>query len=108
MENDFKNVIAAADRDAVTLKNDCDLSLSAQALQTMFDSTTNLPRGRRDFLVNSYVNELNTKADDLYGNGKHIKLEIIDTNKNMMLDATDKINVTHVDGTNGAFRLGNF
>jgi len=107
MDNNLQSVIEQADKDSVNLKDSCDLRLSAEAMQTMFDNTANLPYGRREFLVNSYVRELDQHADDLYGKGNHIKLEIVDSNKDEHINAGDKVHVQHVNGFNANFPLSN-
>jgi hypothetical protein len=105
MENNFKGVIERADKDAVNLKDSGDLALAAQGLQTLFDETTNMAYGKRELLVNAYVKEVNTKADDIYGKGQHITLEIVDTNNNEHIDVQDHILAKHVDGTNSNLHI---
>ena len=98
MDNNFARAIQAADADATNLKDGGDLNVAAQGLQKLFDDTTEMTYSKRAFLLNSYTTEISNKADDIYGKGNHITLEIVDTNKNDHIDAGDKIHVAPVHG----------
>ncbi len=98
MENEYRNVMERADRDAVKLNDKADLHSAAEGVQNLFDQTFTRSYGQRSFLVNSYVNEMNKHADDIYGKGQHIKLEIIDSNKNERLDLNDQVTATRTNG----------
>jgi hypothetical protein len=108
MENDYRAIIQRADKDAVNLKDNADLSAAAERVQRLFDESSNLSYGRKAFLVNAYVDEANHHADDIYGKGQHIKLEIIDSNKNEHLDENDKVTARRSNGENASIHLGEF
>ena len=75
MENDYSNVMRRADNDAEKLNEKSKLHGAAEAVQRLFDESSNLTPNRRDFIVNAYVKEANKHADDIYGKGNHITLE---------------------------------
>ncbi|MBU6454843.1 MAG: hypothetical protein KGS72_23950 [Cyanobacteria bacterium REEB67] len=107
MDNNFVNTIKAADVDATNLKDGGDLNVAAQGLQKLFDDTTEMTYSKRAFLLNSYTKEINSKADDIYGKGNHITLEIVDTNQNDHIDAGDKIHVAPVHGMSRDVHISN-
>jgi hypothetical protein len=94
MENDYSNVIARADKDVVNLKDDANLRNAAEGVQRLFDESTNLSYGRKEFLLNTYINEANHHADDIYGQGKHIKLEIVDASTKDHIGPSDLVRAT--------------
>jgi hypothetical protein len=108
MEKDFSNVIERADRDAVNLKDNANLRNAAEGVQRLFDESSNLGYGRKAFLLNSYVNEVNHHADDIYGQGKHIKLEIVDSNNNDRLDPNDRIKATRSNRESDSIPLSQY
>jgi hypothetical protein len=108
MQNDFRNVIERADKDALNLKDDANLRNAAEGVQRLFDESSSLGYGRKAFLLNSYVNEVNHCADDIYGRGKHIKLEIVDSNNNDRLDPNDHIKATRSKGETDSIPLSQY